>query len=479
MLDMKLRTKALAVVFCCLTWLGFAEENSNYSLASLLSGYLSNDAELKKLGLDIQKAALSSKITGINNGFSITLATGTMTFSSVNDKLSYSVNPSVKATLPQANNLSFSASSDISISALEKTMHNTALSLSADIVSPEKVKREVTLLQSDHELLAAKRKFQQRTLTVEKAFYSELKLLYENAQSIFSAKNTLYDDTIKFEQIKSQGYLSSSSTYKLTEMKVQSDERNVASATRVFIHNKAVFYKKCGVANLEDTTTPLNCIPAVESASSFVKIKDFPVEAYKTIADAVWTHDINSRSRSAAEFGLSASSGYTFKNTRTDSDSVDAGLSADLSGLKLSTGVNVPVNSKKSKPSVTLSATASPNTRRVSKLEKQQKSIANEQEIIAIQSAYEAYEESCVECDENLDDLLWQRSTNKENYDMYDALEKDLLKWYKEGYIKKSEYLSAKNNRDLYKVKCTISEIELIMYNDTVKLLFYHDDELK
>ena len=139
----------------------------------------------------------------------------------------------------------------------------------------------------------------------------------------------------------------------------------------------------------------------------------------------------------------------------------------------------MPVNSKKSKPSVTLSATASPNTRRVSKLEKQQKSIANEQEIIAIQSAYEAYEESCVECDENLDDLLWQRSTNKENYDMYDALEKDLLKWYKEGYIKKSEYLSAKNNRDLYKVKCTISEIELIMYNDTVKLLFYHDDELK
>ena len=74
--------------------------------------------------------------------------------------------------------------------------------------------------------------------------------------------------------------------------------------------------------------------------------------------------------------------------------------------------------------------------------------------------------------------MLWQRSTNKENYDMYDALEKDLLKWYQEGYIKRSEYLSAKNNRDLYKVKCIISDIDLIIYNDTVKALFYHDDEL-
>ena len=112
---MKLRTKAFAAVFCFALRLGFAAENSSYSLSSLLSGYLSNDAELKKLALDIQKASLSSKITEINNGFSVTLATGTMTFSSVNDKLSYSVSPSVKATIPQANNLSFSASSDISV----------------------------------------------------------------------------------------------------------------------------------------------------------------------------------------------------------------------------------------------------------------------------------------------------------------------------------------------------------------------------
>lgn len=476
---MKAGIKISAIAFYFCIWFVFAAENTDYSLSTLLSGYLSNDAELKKLSLDIQKASLSSKITEINNGFSVTLATGTMTFSSVNGRLSYSVSPSVKASLPQAGNLSFSASSDISISALEKTMHDTALSLSADIISPEKTKREVTLLQSEHELLNAKRKFQQRTLTVEKTFYNELKMLYENAQSIFTAKNTLYDDTIKFEQIKAEGFLSSSSTYKLIQMKVQSDERNVASATRIFRHNIAVFYKKCGTAALEDKTSPLKCIPPVRNAVSSVKIKDFPVESYKTIADALWIHEINNRSRSASDFGLSTNGGYTFKNSRTDSDSVDAGLSADLNGIKLSTGVSVPVKSKKSKPAVTLSATVSPNTKRVSKLEKKQDAIANEQELIAIESAYEAYEESCVECDENLDNLLWQRNTNKDNYDMYDALEKDLLKWYKEGYIKRSEYLSAKNNRELYEVKCIMSEIDLIIYNDTVKLLFYHDDELK
>ena len=69
---------------------------------------------------------------------------------------------------------------------------------------------------------------------------------------------------------------------------------------------------------------------------------------------------------------------------------------------------------------------------------------------MVIDSAYEAYEESCTECDENLEDLLWQLKTNRENYNMYQNLEKELQGWYKEGYIRKSEYLSAKTNKEKY-----------------------------
>lgn len=476
---MKLKILSIVAVFFFCTGLCFADENDGYSLSQLLSGYLANDVELKKLTLDVQKTALSFQISEINNGFDITLSTGTMSFSAENGSLTYSVNPSVKATLPEARNLSFSASSDININSSSKTMKNTALSVSADIISPDKTKRDVTLLQAEHELLSAKRKVQQRALTLEKSFYSEIKLLYENAQSIFSAKNSLYDDTIKFEQIKAEGYLSGSSTYKLSQMSVLSDERNVATANRVFAHNVAVFYRKCGAAvPAANEDAPLKMVPVIKKTETYEKARNFPAETYKTIADALWSHEINVQSRSAPNFALSANGGYTFKNSRTDSDSVDAGLSADLSGLKLSTGVNVPVNNKKSSPSVTLSATASPNTRRISKLEKKQQDIANEQELLVIDSAYEAYEESCTECDENLEDLLWQLKTNRENYNMYQNLEKELQGWYKEGYIRKSEYLSAKNNRDLYGVKCIMNELDLVMYNNTVKLLFYFDDEL-
>ena len=51
---------------------------------------------------------------------------------------------------------------------------------------------------------------------------------------------------------------------------------------------------------------------------------------------------------------------------------------------------------------------------------------------------------------------------------MYDDLEKDMAKLYKQGYISETEYLSSKNNLNSSIIKKISNLIDLIIYNDDV-----------
>ena len=74
---------------------------------SLLLSYVENDSELKNLTIAAKKAALSYDATLIDNGFDISLSTGTVTLQTSEDGSKLTAKPSVKASLPQASNLSF------------------------------------------------------------------------------------------------------------------------------------------------------------------------------------------------------------------------------------------------------------------------------------------------------------------------------------------------------------------------------------
>jgi hypothetical protein len=60
---------------------------------------------------------------------------------------------------------------------------------------------------------------------------------------------------------------------------------------------------------------------------------------------------------------------------------------------------------------------------------------------------------------------------------MYSELEADLGKWYKAGITKESEYLSAKTNKEKYKINLLINDIDLIIYNIETNLLFNRDEK--
>ena len=200
------------------------------------------------------------------------------------------------------------------------------------------------------------------------------------------------------------------------------------------------------------------------------------IDTFK-IESGNWTYTINSLERkSKKNYSLSASAGYTFDNSTTKSDSVDASLSGTVGGLTLGAGVSMPVGTEKNTPTVTLSATLSPNSFIKNSITKQQNDLTEEQELLSIQSAEAKYETAVVESQQKLETLLWEQKTVEENLSMYEELEKDTEKLYRQGFVSESDYLSAKTDRSAYTLKKVTNQLDLIIYNDEVIMNFVSEE---
>ena len=96
---------------------------------SLLLSYVENDSELKNLTLAAKKAALSYESAKIDTGFDVTLSSGTITLRTSDDGSSLTAKPSVKASLPQASNLSVSAQTNYSSDSSDAGSDDSKLSV--------------------------------------------------------------------------------------------------------------------------------------------------------------------------------------------------------------------------------------------------------------------------------------------------------------------------------------------------------------
>lgn len=437
---------------------------------SLLLSYVENDSELKNLTIAAKKASLSYETAMIDNGFDVTLSTGTVTLQLTDDGSALSAKPSVKASLPQASNLSFSGQTNISSASSTSKVSDTSLSLGVDILSSAAISNKLTKLKAERSVIEAKRKIAKRAVTAEKEFYTELKKIMTSISTIISKQETLYSDAIDFEAKKIQGYSKSSSTYRQAELKVISDQHDVESAIHTLIYDSVVFYKKCGFdIQINENVDLMSLVPSDIEIVEPVDITSFDKELYSEIESAVWTHTINSMERNSKKsYSLSANAGYTFDNSTTKSDTVDAGLNGTVGGLTLGAGISMPVKSNNSKPSFTFSASLTPNTFRKNSITKQQNELTEEQELLAIESAEAAYETMVVELQQKLDTLLWEKRTAETNLSMYEDLEKDMNQLFSQGYVSETEYLSSKNDLNSNIIKKVSNQIDMIIYNDDV-----------
>ena len=466
--------RKLLIIAAAVSLSFFAAAETLPDTTELLLSYIENDSELKNLTIAAKKAQLSYDSTKIDKGFDVTLASGNVTIKLSEDGTNVSAKPSVKASLPQASNLSAEVQTSVNSNTDETKVSDTAFSLGVDILSTSTLSNKISLMKAERSVVEAERKLSKRVLSAEKEFYTELKGLLTTINSIMSSKQQLYSDTIDFEAVKIQGYSKSSSTYRKAELKVITNQHDIESSLHSFIHDAVVFYKKCGYdISIDENTDLMSLVPSDIEAGDALNILDFNKADYTSIESAEWTYKINSMQRSTNKtYSLSATAGYTFDNSSTQSDTVDAGLSGKIGGLSLGAGVSVPVGTESSYPAITLSMSLSPNTFRKNSISKKQDALTEEQELLAIQTAESEYETKVVETQQKLDSLLWDQKTIEQNLLMYEELERDMAAMYKQGFTSESEYLSAQTNLNTYIIKKVMNQIELIMYNDDVVMNF-------
>lgn len=459
----------------------------NITIDALLSGYLIQDNELRKLAIDVEKSQLSYKEIKINNGLDISLSTGSMTFYTGASGNSVSIKPSVSAKIPTAKNLTASVStvfekkSDVTVNAKsgkpvqDDGWKDTKFKLGIDILSSEDAKSKLNIVKSERSLFETRMKLETKALETEKNFYTKLENILNKINTLYTSLQTVYKDELDFEKIKAQGYTSSSSTYRLAEMKVMSEKHDAESTIHSLKYDLVVFYKDCGIdIEIENENDFLKYIPVDIPQVEALNFVSFDKDCYIEIENAKWVNDYNTLVRKADKFftfGLNG--GYTIGNSTTKSDTADVGISTNIGGLGLNAGVSLPIVQDDFTPAYTLSATINPNKFRIRSITKQQYILSEKQELIDVENAEKNYNTAIVDFEEKLNKIKWETSSVNESFDLYAQNEIDLQKYYKMGIVTESEYLSAKNNRQLYEVKKTINKIDMILYNNEIKSKFY------
>ncbi|MBR4790161.1 MAG: hypothetical protein IKX70_02505 [Treponema sp.] len=456
----------------------------------LLASYLEQDTDLKNLALELKKAKLNQQSTEIDKGFTIKLSTGDMTMT-LGDNNSFSVKPGVNATIPGMNNLGLNVSSQLSVADGKTTFDSASATVSVDIISSNKANRDISLLKSERSVLEAERNLTAKATDKEKSFYKSLSNLMNSISSIVQKQNTIIDDFNSLEKIKLQGYASTSATYIKAQMKLESSERDLESAIHTLIRDYKLFYASCGYEiEIPEDTDFKELIPEDIPEVEAEDISEYKAENYTQIESNLWNQTINQMTRDAnTKLTLSANGGYTYRNNNGNgSNTVSAGVSAGYEGLSLSANVNVPIasgsssgaggaggmgaGSSGSSPTVTLGITYTPTTSKKNKISDQLTEISIEQEQMKIESAWSAYETAVLEKQLKLEDLEWDKETNQKNYEMYTAVEEQMLDYYKKGLISEKDYTSAVINTLQAKVKGLINRIDFIVYNDEVKAMF-------
>ena len=310
--------------------------------------------------------------------------------------------------------------------------------------------------------------------------------------------------------LETQGYSKTSAKYRQAYLKVESDKRDIMEKQRLLERETAVFAQKCGFTygrSIEYTDDNSDREKAAENAylSSMeflpdsipqvdeVNIFKFSPKTYSKIESAEWDKYIGQLKRdSDYDMTLTAGLGYIINNdfladdnTNAASDSVEGKLTWKWTGISASAGVGLPTGSsitggscdKTFNPYYSFSLSLSPNDWRLSKLEKQQDKIDEKLESIAVKSAEDDYQTELLDKTSTFHDLKWSENSYAEEFDMYTKLESDMAAWLKQGIVTESDYLDAKNNKEKARLNVMINEIEQIIFNNEVKLLFHDDAE--
>jgi hypothetical protein len=430
-------------------------------VARLLAGFLENDIEIKELAIKARQAELGQRQTGIENGFDLTLSTGTMAVYTADGATTLSVTPKGEFSFPQLNGAKLDVTVPLTVSSDgngdDVAVENAQVALSAALIGPAGKQRTVTLLKADRALLEARRALLRRGRTAEKAFYERLGSLYESAVQVLTLEDTAYTKEIDMAVARAQGHAPSSVRYRTVELEAAAAHRAAQEQQRQLKRDMSLFARDCGLGDAEAFIV----LPAVLPQTDLETAPEFGTngerEFFTEIEAARWARYIGALSREATGgFELSAEGGITANNTRVDGGvSADAGLTFGWRGISVSVGTQVPLTgsgggtsgiSSGGKPAFTLSLGFNAGKQRLGTLSGEEKALAAESEALALQTAERNWEVIVDAVRAERSSLVWERARLTEQHTLYRELAEDATAQYRDGLVTESEYRKALAN---------------------------------
>ena len=474
-----------AVFFLFSTLPASVQETDTARVLNLLSGFMKNDLTLQKDAIAVSQAQLTAKTTSINNGYNLKLNSGTMTYRTNDSKNTVSIYPSAELDIPQVSGLVIKSSSEGDSDSSSVTWTDTSFSATVNIISGDSLTRKVTLLKAQRNILEAQRTLQNRALETESLFYNDLVTLYTDAVTVLTNKKDLYDKKIALLKLQAQGYGEESSTYRTQKLEVMSYQHKVDESQRVLEKDTIVFAKYCdAVYPSPEYKTAQDFLPLAVPQAEAVNVLSFKDDLYTDTESALWDKYINELDRkSNVNFKLSGTAGYTIDNSDTNSDSADLGTTAAWKGVSVTAGASLPAGDATEagdkSTAYTLSVSIKPSDFALASVTDKQKTLSAKQDQIAVETARKDYDASVLDQQTSLVNIKWSLQSDTDEYLVYKKLEEDMSKWFKAGVVAESEYLEAQVNRDKYLFQSLADKTNLIIYNNTTRLLFCRDEELR
>ncbi|MDR1256511.1 MAG: hypothetical protein LBJ86_02050 [Spirochaetaceae bacterium] len=420
----------------------------------LLAGYLKNDAQLQELAVRARLAEIARERAGLENGFDLTLSSGTMRLYSepagnADGGWVFSVEPKATLSFPALNNSGISVSAPVRLEgggAAGGSIEDVKISLSTDIVSSAGKQRRVNLLRADRTALEARRAVSKRALSAEKEFYEALRGLYESAVQALTFEEDAYTKEIEFAMAQRQGYSTASVYYRTLQLEAADSHRSASEQRRSLERDTVEFARDCGIAlGALPQTVPK---PDAENLPEFGREDEKP--RFAAIENAIWNSYIGALSRNAdGRLTLSAQAGVTAGNTSLGNDtSADAGLTLDWNGISLSVESQIPVSGKEKTPAFTFSFTYNLNKQRLAPLSDAEKSLAAESEALALRTAERDWEKTVDSMRREREDILWETKRLYEQYELYRELSEETDEWFARGVVTESERRKAQANTE-------------------------------
>ena len=163
------------------------------------------------------------------------------------------------------------------------------------------------------------------------------------------------------------------------------------------------------------------------------------------------------------------------RSTTTEKNNIQVGLSGSANGLTASVGTRFAVEDG-FEPSLTFSLGYDLATFRTKKLDKKTKELEEKSDEVAVREAMHDFSDDVASYIEKYVNLKWEREENKTQTELYDELYKDSESWYSKGVISETEYRQAKVNYQNSVVDGVLTDIDCLLYNINLSLLFVNDE---